>query len=110
MSIHLKVLKRKVRTRSNKVHQLKNEPMKTAIISIPTCAASVVLKSLHEHNVRCEYVGIDQVGRILMQVTYETVKETLIEELILYMSESEQTVSEIKEIMQAAIQKKREKN
>lgn len=84
--------------------------MKTAIISIPTCAAAEVLKSLHQHRIKCKYLGIDQAGKILMQSTYKQDQETLMEELILYMKEREQLHSEISEIMQTTIQKKSEKS
>lgn len=70
---------------------------KKTIISIPECAAKFVLKSLQENNIRCEYLGIDQAGKILMQSTHEEEQEELIGDLNGYMEKSEKLLSEINE-------------
>lgn len=68
---------------------------KTAIISIPQCAASHVLTSLQDNNMKCNYLGVDQGGKILMEVTYETAQEDLIGQLNKHIIKSEGIMTEI---------------
>lgn len=77
---------------------------KKTIISIPTCAASFVLKSLQENNIRCEYLGIDQLGKILMQSTHEDKQEELIGDLNDYIEKSEMCMNEINEAIKTLMQ------
>jgi len=56
---------------TNNQESQKTNNMSTTIISIPGAAASGVLKSLHENKISSNYMGFDQSGRILMQITYE---------------------------------------
>lgn len=76
---------------------------KKTIISIPTCAASFVLKSLQENSIACEYLGIDQVGKILMQATHEEKQEKLLGELNIHIEESEKALNEINEAIKTLI-------
>lgn len=76
--------------------------MKTTIISIPTSAASDILKSIHQNNVPCKYVGLDQEGRILMELSYEQAHDKLIRELIQYIKEKEQLMNEINQSLKEA--------
>ncbi len=79
--------------------------MKTTIISIPPCAASTALKSLHENNVNCKYVGIDQAGRILMELDYQETQNELIRELIINMQKTEQVVNELTNTINCIVKK-----
>lgn len=82
--------------------------MKTTIISIPACASTNVLKSLHANNVQCKYVGIDQAGRILMQLHYEESKTGLISEMVSYMESIEGIVNEFTKVINDTISKLQE--
>jgi hypothetical protein len=95
--------------KNNKNRFKKIKSMKTAIMSIPTCAASIVLIALNDHRIKCEYVGIDQAERILMRLRYEEAQEKRIEELTLYMNQSEKLLLEIKDTIKAVIQKANDK-
>lgn len=79
----------------NKCKHVKTKKMNTTIISIPPCSASTVLKTLHSNNINCQYMGIDQSGRILMEITFANENSSLIQELTTYMEESEKTLQEI---------------
>lgn len=78
---------------------------KTTIISIPPCAVSNVLKSLHENSIDCKYVGIDQSGRILMELNFLQTQNELIRELITQMEKAEQVVNEFTKILNETMQK-----
>lgn len=78
--------------------------MKT-LISIPGCAASGVLKSLKTNNVDCNYMGLDQSGRIVMEVTYNSEQAVLIKELNEYMQTWEELVGAFKYAINEAIEK-----
>jgi hypothetical protein len=83
------------------------------IIGIPPCAATNTLKSLHHSNLKCEYMGLDQSGRILMQVNYVESQAVYIKELIAYVEKNEQVFLElsgvINETLNKYIAKKEEK-
>lgn len=93
-----------------KMHVLKstNEKSTTTIISIPPCAASGVLKSLHTNKISCDYVGLDQSGRILMQIIYEKDHDTFIKEINDYMEKSEELLLVMNQVVNEVIQKKRD--
>ncbi len=78
--------------------------MKT-IISIPPCAASSVLKSLHANNVNCKYLGLDQAGRILMELSSEELKSEFIQEIVQYMDSIETIVNEFTKVINETITK-----
>ena len=82
--------------------------MKTTIISIPPCAASSVLKSLHANNVNCKYLGLDQAGRILMELSSEQLKSEFIKEIIQYMDGVETIVNEFTKVINETIKKMQE--
>ena len=71
---------------------------KQKIISIPSCASEYVLKALQENNIKCEYLGIDQARKILMQITYQDEQEELYGELSNYTEEAENLLNEITQI------------
>lgn len=77
---------------------------KKTIISIPQCAATFVLKSLQENSIRCEYLGIDQAGKILMQANYEDEQEELIGDLNDYMEKSEMCLNEINQAIKTLME------
>lgn len=68
---------------------------KTAIISIPDGIVSSTVKKLRENVIACNYMGIDQSGRIIMQVRYEPDKEQFIQSIHKHILETEKTISEI---------------
>ncbi len=68
---------------------------KTAIISIPECATSHVLTSMQDNNMKCNYLGIDQGGKILMEVTYEITQEDLMGHLNKHIIKSEEILTEL---------------
>lgn len=74
-----------------KMRVLKNTNDKSikTIISIPPCAASGVLKGLHKNKLCCDYMGLDQEGRILMEVTFEESHEVFMKEINEYIEECE---------------------
>lgn len=51
-----------------KVLKSTDEKGSTSIISIPGSATSEVLKFLHERRIPTDYMGLDQSGRILMEI------------------------------------------
>jgi len=78
----------------------------TAIISIPPCAASGALKSLHENKISCDYMGLDQSGRILMQINYGKDQDSFIKELNTFIEASEEILLAITQSINEVIQKK----
>lgn len=78
--------------------------MKTSIMSIPQCAASHTLKSLSDNNINCLYMGVDQSGRILMQITFEQSKNEFIEELTSGMQEYERAINLIIQTVNTALE------
>lgn len=64
-----------------KMRVLKNEQSTTTIISIPPSSASGVLKTLHRDKVPTDYMGLDQSGRILMQITLYEKHGNLLKEI-----------------------------
>jgi hypothetical protein len=88
-----------------KMRVLKNESATTTIISIPPCAASGVLKSLHDNKVPCNYMGLDQSGRILMEINYEKQHDALIKELNTYMETSEELLQAITKCITEFVEK-----
>lgn len=69
------------------------ENMKTTIISIPQCVASHTLKSLDKNKITCQYIGIDLSGRILMEATYQSGQEKLMQEISEDMQEGEKAIT-----------------
>lgn len=84
--------------------------MKTTIISIPSSAASEVLKSLSENNINCKYLGLDQVGKIIMELSHDATQENLIRELIQYMGKIEQLANEFTQVLKEAVKKASEES
>lgn len=76
----------------NNCKHVKTKKMNTTIISIPPCSASTVLQTLRNNNINCQYMGIDQSGRILMEITFANENISLIQELTIYMEETEKTL------------------
>ncbi|HXB41689.1 MAG TPA: hypothetical protein VNZ49_14205 [Bacteroidia bacterium] len=91
-----------------KIHVLKTvkDTSTTSIISIPPCAASGILKSLNENKISCDYMGLDQSGRILMQIRYEANHDELIKELNTYMEQFEELLHEVTKAVKETIQKR----
>ncbi len=69
--------------------------MKTSIISIPASTASGVVKSLHVNGIDCKYMGLDQSGRLLMEISYTDSQNQLIADLTDYMADIETMGNEI---------------
>jgi (p)ppGpp synthase/HD superfamily hydrolase len=69
---------------------------KQKIISIPSCASEYVLKTLQENNIKCEYLGIDQAQKILMQISYQDEQEKLYRELNTHIEEADKLLNEFK--------------
>ena len=84
--------------------------MKTTIISIPSCSASQVLRALHENNITCKYLGLEQSERILMELKSKKNIEPLIRELILKMEENEKFVNEVVQVIKEGLKKKKDES
>lgn len=81
--------------------------MKT-LISIPGNTATSVLKSLHLNRIACNYVGLDQAGRLIMEINYEPAQEELIKDLNEYMKHSEELLLAITASVNEALDKQRQ--
>ncbi|MBI3521452.1 MAG: hypothetical protein HY062_19090 [Bacteroidetes bacterium] len=88
-----------------KTQNQENSSNTTTMISIPACSASQTLKSLHINNISCKYMGIDQSGRILMQINFDQQQKELIRELTNYMEKSEELVAEFAKAFNQSIEK-----
>jgi hypothetical protein len=78
---------------------------KQKIMSIPSCASDYVLKALQENKIKCEYLGIDQASKILMQITHEDEQDELCVELSNYSQETEKLLNEFVQITITATRK-----
>lgn len=77
--------------------------MKT-LISIPGNTASDVLKVLHDNNIPCVYMGLDQAGRIIMEITYEPAQASPLKKLNDYMKQYEEWFSALSKSMNEALE------
>jgi hypothetical protein len=77
--------------------------MKT-LISIPGNTASEVLKVLNENNIPCVYIGLDQAGRIIMEITYEPAQAVPIKKLNDYMKQYEEWFNSLASAMNEALE------
>jgi hypothetical protein len=66
--------------------------MKTTIISIPQCVSSYTFKIFDENKITCKYMGIDLSGRVLMEATYQSGQEKLIQKINDDIKESEKVI------------------
>ncbi len=82
-----------MKTTSNKTEQEKKSMNKTTILAIPQCVASYTLKSLQENSINCEYVGLEEAGRILFQLEYGADQGKIIKELTNEMNECEKSIN-----------------
>lgn len=77
----------------------------TTMLSIPAHAASQVLRSIHNNGIQNKYLGLDQSGRLLMEIVYENQQKQLIEDITKYMQQSEAFVAEFSQIINQTIEK-----
>ncbi len=91
-----------------KMRVLKNEPSTTTIISIPPSAASGVLKALHGNKVPTDYMGLDQSGRILMEVTLYETHGDLLKEINEHIEQCEEISEAITKSVNELVQKRNE--
>ncbi len=82
-----------MKTTETKTQEQENSVNKTSIIAIPQCVAVYTLTRLKENNIKVQYMGIEESGRILMEVEYKSQQEKIIKELIADMNECEKSVS-----------------
>lgn len=103
LEVNKKIIKNKIimetaTTKQENQNQKNNQTnqnqqnMKTTIINIPQCVASYTLKTLEENKITCQYIGIDLSGRILMEATYQSGQEKLIQKINEEMQESEKAI------------------
>lgn len=86
----------------------KNEPGTTTIISIPASASSGVLKALHGNKVPTDYMGLDQSGRILMEVTLYETHGDLLKEINEHIEQCEEISEAITKSINELVQKRSE--
>lgn len=91
-----------------KMRVLKNESSTTTIISIPPSAASGVLKALHGNKVPTNYMGLDQSGRILMEVTLYETHGDLLKEINEHIVQCEEISEAITKSVNELVQKRNE--
>ena len=77
--------------------------MKT-ILSIPGNSATSVLKSLHNNSISSNYMGLDQSGRLIMEINYEPEQTNLIKEINEYMDACESLLAEVTNAVNKAIE------
>ena len=77
----------------------------TTIISIPGCAASGVLKSLHENRIPTDYMGLDQEGRMLMEVSFEKEQDALMKKINEYIKQNVEIANAINESLNDLLKK-----
>lgn len=90
-----------------KMRVLKNERRTTTIVSIPASAATGILKSLHENKLQCNYMGLDQSGRILMEVGFDENHKGLMKELNEYIEKCEEIAQEWTKLINELVEKQR---
>lgn len=78
----------------------------TTIISIPGYAASGVLKSLHDNKIICDYMGLDQEGRILMEVCFDEKHNSLMKEINACIKQSEEIAQAFTQTLEELIKKR----
>lgn len=78
---------------------------RSGFLSIPTCAASAVLKSFHTNNVTCQYRGLDQSGHLLMEIGYVADQQKLIDQLCKYMENSERFIQGVTQECEKILEK-----
>ena len=77
--------------------------MKT-LISIPGNTASEVLKVLNDNNIPCVYMGLDQAGRIIMEITYEPAQASPLKKLNDYMKQYEEWSNSLADALNEALE------
>lgn len=82
-----------MKTTAIKTQEQENIMNKTRIIAIPQCVVIYMLTCLQDNNIKVQYMGIEESGRILMETEYTTQQEKIIKELIADMNECEKSVS-----------------
>lgn len=78
--------------------------MKT-LMSISGFTAPEVLKSLHANDISCSYMGLDQTGRLIMEINLQEGQDQLIEQLNEGMIEREKAAAEITKAFEEAVKK-----
>lgn len=75
-----------------------------ALLSIPGSSATRVLKSLHRNAIPCTYVGLDQSGRIIMEITYKSNQTHVITEINDFIETCESLLVELTNEVNKAIE------
>jgi hypothetical protein len=76
------------------------------IISIPGGSAAEILKSLCNNNIDTNYMGIDQSGKLLMEISYQPEQDALINNMLDYMKRCEEFVAELSQVFEKALHEK----
>lgn len=82
----------------------KSAEIKTSMISIPPYGADA-LKSLQANAIPTRYLGLDQSGRLLMEIDYTSDQAELIRQITTQMQKSEELVAEFTHIFNQTIDK-----
>ena len=77
----------------------------TTVISIPGYIASGTLTELQEKNIVCNYKGIDQSGRLLMEIEFERDLKYFMERIIQDIQEAEKNMAAIQKEINEALEK-----
>jgi len=76
-----------------KAIKIKVMEKRTANISIPQYVAAHTLRQLEENRITCQYYGVDQFGRILMQVTYNPDQNNILKSITTEMEKDDQAIN-----------------
>lgn len=90
--------------KQNQKNTNKSGEIKTSMISIPPYGADA-LKSLQINSIPTRYLGLDQSGRILMEIDYTSDQAELIRQITTQMQKSEELVAEFTHIFNQTIEK-----
>lgn len=78
------------------------------IFSIPGSAVSIVLKFLHENLLPTDYVGLDQEGRLLMEVYFNEEQKHLSKQITEYIEQMEEFSRSFEQTIKEVIRKRDE--
>jgi len=54
----------------------------TVLLSIPSWVASSTLKSLEDKSIKCEYIGVEESGDLIMKLSYFKWQKSFLEKII----------------------------
>lgn len=78
-------------------------------ITLPACVAGAVLKSLQQNLIICQYMGLDQSGRLIMDIQFKSGQSGLIKELTEYIDACEKIMAECSIALNKALEAEHKK-